>query len=78
MEHLVPEKYPVYLKLKEDVKSVYSRPYPLPKLHEEILKVVERLVTCSSPRCPLCCHSLVCSENNLFIVGIGPIHDEDI
>ena len=30
-------------------------------------------MTCSSPRCPLRSHSLVCSKNHLFIVGIGPI-----
>ena len=29
--------------------------------------------TCSSPRCPVCSHSLVCSENPFSIVGIGPI-----
>ena len=26
-----------------------------------------------SPRCPVCSHSLVCSENPFSIVGIGPI-----
>ena len=31
------------------------------------------LWTCSSPRCPVCSHSLVCSENPFSIVGIGPI-----
>ena len=31
------------------------------------------LMTCSSPRCPLHSHYLVCTENHLFIVGIGPI-----
>ena len=34
--------------------------------------------TCSSPRCPLRSHSLVCTENNLFIVGIGPILNKKI
>ena len=34
---------------------------------------VGRLGTCSSPICPLRSHSLVCIENHLFIVGIGPI-----
>ena len=29
--------------------------------------------TWSIPRCPLRSHSLVCIENHLFIVGIGPI-----
>ena len=36
------------------------------------------LVTCSSPRCPLCSHSLVCIENHLFIVGIGPILNKEL
>ena len=30
-------------------------------------------LTCSSPRRAVRSHSLVCSENSLFIVGIGPI-----
>ena len=34
--------------------------------------------TCSSPRCPLLSHSLVCIENNLFIVGIGPILNKEL
>ena len=29
----------------------------------------------SSPRCPIRSHYLVCIENHLFIVGIGPIFD---
>ena len=29
--------------------------------------------TCSSSRCPVRSHSLVCSENPFSIVGIGPI-----
>ena len=36
------------------------------------------VMTCSSPRCPLLSHSLVCSKNHLFIVGIGPICDKEI
>ena len=35
-------------------------------------------MTCSSPRRPLRSHSLVCSENHLFIVGIGPIRDKEL
>ena len=31
------------------------------------------LMTCLNPRCPLRSNSLVCTENHLFIVGIGPI-----
>ena len=34
--------------------------------------------TCSSPRCPLRSHSLVCIENHLFIVGIGPILNKEL
>ena len=34
--------------------------------------------TCSSPRCPLHSHSLVCIENRLFIVGIGPILNKEL
>ena len=32
----------------------------------------------SSPRRPLLPHTLVCIENYLFIVGIGPIRDEQL
>ena len=35
-------------------------------------------MTCSSPRCPLCSHSLVYIENRLFIVGIGPILNNEL
>ena len=34
--------------------------------------------TCSSPRCPLRSHSLVCIENHLFIVGIGPFLNKEL
>ena len=34
--------------------------------------------TCSIPRCPFGYHSLVCSENHLFIVGIRPICDKEL
>ena len=34
--------------------------------------------TCSSPRCPLCSNSMVCTENQLFIVGIGPIINKEL
>ena len=36
------------------------------------------LLTCSIPRFPLRYHSLVCIENCLFIVGIGPIINKEI
>ena len=36
--------YPVYLELKEDVKPICSRPYPVPKLHKKEIKEVEHLV----------------------------------
>ena len=32
------QTYPVDFELKEDVKPICSQKYPLPKLHEEILK----------------------------------------
>ena len=36
---------PVYFKLKEDVNSICSGPYPVPKLHKKrFKKYVERLV----------------------------------
>ena len=34
--------------------------------------------TCSSPSRPLRSHYIVCSENYLFIVEIGPICDKEI
>ena len=34
--------------------------------------------TCSSPRQAVCSHSLVCSENSLLIVGIGPILKKEL
>ena len=45
------------------------------------VKTVKLLVvigTLSSPRCPLRSHSLVCIENHLFIVGIGPILNKEL
>ena len=39
---------------------------------------ITRLWTGSSPRCPLRSHSLVCIENHLFIVGIGPIINKEL
>ena len=41
--------------------------------NKELLVIVERLKTWSIPICPLRYHSMVCIENHLFIVGIGPI-----
>ena len=32
------ETDPVYFNLKQDVKSICSRPYPVPKIHEEMFK----------------------------------------
>ena len=34
--------------------------------------------TCSSPRRAIRSHSLVCSENYLLIVGIGPILNKEL
>ena len=36
-----------------------------------------RLLTWSSPRCPLRSHSLLCAENNLFIIGKGLILNKE-
>ena len=36
------------------------------------------LGTDSIPKCPLRSHSLVCIENHLFIVGIGPILNKEL
>ena len=33
---------------------------------------------CSRPRRPLSSHNVVCSENHLFIVGIGPIRNKEL
>ena len=39
MEHLVLGKiYPEDFELKENVKPICSRPYPVPKIQEEVLK----------------------------------------
>ena len=35
-------------------------------------------LTWSIPRHPLRSHSMVCSKNHLFIVGIGPICDKEL
>ena len=37
-----------------------------------------KLKTCSGPRRPLRSHSLVCTKNHAFIVGIGPILDKEL
>ena len=34
--------------------------------------------TCYIPRRPVCSHSMVCSKNYLFIVGIGPIYNKEL
>ena len=44
----------------------------------EAVVEVTKLKTCSSPRCHLRSHSLVCIKNHLFIVGIGPILNREI
>ena len=38
MEHLVPEKNSLDLELKDDANSIFSGPYPVPKVHKEIFK----------------------------------------
>ena len=35
-------------------------------------------LTCSKPRCSLRSHSLVCSENYLFIVEVEPFQDKEL
>ena len=37
-----------------------------------------RYMTCSIPRCTLHSHYLVCIENHLFILGIGPILNKEL
>ena len=37
-----------------------------------------REMTCSSPRRAVRYHYLVCSENSLLIVGIGPILNKEL
>ena len=32
------KRYPVYFELKENVKPIFSRPYPKPKVHGEMFK----------------------------------------
>ena len=55
--------------------SDYRRKQRKKKSHQEKdpIKLYTRLTTCSSPRCLVRSHSLVCSENPFSIVGIGPI-----
>ena len=43
-----------------------------------LVLIVSLLLTWFSPRCPLSSHSLVCIENNLFIVGIGPFFNKEL
>ena len=40
--------------------------------------ISNRHVTCSSPRRAVRSHSLVCIENSLLIVGIGPILNKEL
>ena len=42
------------------------------------LLLIQANGTGSRPRCPLQSLSLVCIENNLFIVGIGPILNKEL
>ena len=49
-----------------------------PSIHL-IISVINYLhYTCYIPRCPVCSHSLVCSENSFKIVGIGPIREKEL
>ena len=41
-------------------------------------EVVYGLKTCSSQRRDVRSHSMVCSENSLLTVGIGPIRDKEL
>ena len=49
-----------------------------PKDREYKDMVINKLLTCSSPRRAVLSHSLVCSENSLLIVGIGPILNKEL
>ena len=46
--------------------------------HMTMQSVITGHYTCSSPRCPLRSHSLVCIKNHLFIVVIGPIINKEL
>ena len=45
---------------------------------QDILCGVNLHMTCSSPRCTIRSHSLVCIKNHLFIVGIGTILNKEL
>ena len=64
-------KYKNMFELCDNIKDFENR-------GEIMVKRCFVLQTCSSSRCHIRSHSLVCIENNLFIVGIGPISDKDI
>ena len=53
---------------QKTVLQVFSSINVKPSLH----------MTWSSPRCPLRSHYLVCIENHLFIIGIGPILNKEL
>ena len=61
--------------MDEDDNIIISN-YTLCSLLPPQLKQIS--ATCSSPIFPLRSHSLVCSKDNLFILGIGPICDKEL
>ena len=65
---------PVYQPTKTRTTLKYSEGN---SLYTTILTRLEEQ-TCYSPRSPLCSDSLVCIENHLFIVGIGPIIKKEL
>ena len=52
--------------------------YPTESGHHWIAGGLPDPMTWSSPRCHLCSHYSVCIKNHLFIVGIGPILNEEL
>ena len=55
--------------------SIHLILFILKRLHS---LVTIKLMTWSSPRCPLRSRFLVCIKNHLFIVGIGPIINKEL
>ena len=76
LEVEVGEKYSIQGTVEYDIYNLWGMKEP--NYVMRIMATGGRLLTCSIPRCPLCYHSLVCSDNHLFIVGIGPIRDKEL
>ena len=57
---------------------IYFTEFVLGLFGNGIVNKIRHYMTGSSPRCTLQYHFLVCIDNNLFIVGIGPILNEEL